>query len=249
MSSHQYPGTELDIFAHARNWKAYLKELIAPYLRGHVLEVGAGIGATTEAFRGPDQDSWTALEPDPLLARQLHARIATMTAPVDVVIGSVSSLPNGPRFDCVLYVDVLEHIEDDAAELTCAYERLAPRGAIVVLSPAHQALFSAFDAAIGHYRRYNRQRLMTIAPRGLLPSRIQYVDSVGLLLSGANRLVLRSAAPSLTQVLFWDRWCIPVSRRLDRLTRGRVGKSILAVWRNRDNGELPPNSGGPHVRG
>ncbi len=37
-----YIGTELEVFAHARNWKEYVRKKIDPYLGGDVLEVGAG---------------------------------------------------------------------------------------------------------------------------------------------------------------------------------------------------------------
>lgn len=60
---------------------------------------------------------------------------------------------------------------------------------------------------------------------------IHYLDATGLLLSGANRLLLRSSVPTLAQVLTWDRWVVPISRRLDPLLGHAVGKSILVVWR------------------
>ena len=50
MSDYDYVGTELDLFADARRWKCYLRRVIAPYLGPEVLEVGAGIGATTAAL-------------------------------------------------------------------------------------------------------------------------------------------------------------------------------------------------------
>ena len=42
-----YVGTELDLFARATNWKAYLRRQITPYLGQEVLEIGAGLGGTT----------------------------------------------------------------------------------------------------------------------------------------------------------------------------------------------------------
>jgi len=233
MSNSHYIGTELDTFAHAHNWKAYLRDLIGPYLRGRILEVGAGIGATTCTFRDDRQSSWTALEPDRRLAEQLRARVADGMLDVKVHVGDVSSLPERPEFDCALYVDVLEHIEDDRAELEQVAARVVRGGVVIVMSPAHQALYTPFDQAIGHYRRYDRRQLVASGPPSLDLFRSQYLDSVGLLLSVGNRFVLRSATPTLSQVLFWDRWCVPVSRSLDRLTLGKVGKSILTVWRKK----------------
>jgi hypothetical protein len=47
---HQYPGLELKLFTMAYNWKAYIKREIGQYIKGHILEVGAGIGETTKAL-------------------------------------------------------------------------------------------------------------------------------------------------------------------------------------------------------
>lgn len=225
-----YIGTELEVFAHARNWKRYLRARVAPFLRGDVLEVGAGIGTTTLAFRSGSEASWTCVEPDPALAQTLPARWPAPAA-VDVIGGTIESVPSARRFDCVLYIDVLEHIEDDAAEVRRAASRLKPGGALVVLAPAHQSLFSPFDAAVGHFRRYDKARLQALTPPGLALVRLEYLDSTGWLLSLLNRLVLKSSAPTRRQVLTWDRYFIPVSRLLDPAIGRRAGKSVLAVWR------------------
>jgi 2-polyprenyl-3-methyl-5-hydroxy-6-metoxy-1,4-benzoquinol methylase len=231
-----YAGTELDVFAHARNWKRYLRDTVTPWLRGDVLEVGGGIGETTCAFRSGAQSSWMALEPDPRLAARLAARVSALPNPVRVVAGTLDSLAEAPLFDCIIYIDVLEHIEQDGAELRSAAARLRTGGAIVVMSPAHQSLYTPFDAAIGHHRRYNRKQMTALTPPGTHLAHLAYLDAVGLTLTVGNRLVLKSASPTVSQVLLWDRWCIPVSRVLDPLIGGRLGKSILAVWRK----EPPP---------
>jgi 2-polyprenyl-3-methyl-5-hydroxy-6-metoxy-1,4-benzoquinol methylase len=236
MSITTYAGTELDVFAHARNWKRYLRDTVTPWLRGDVLEVGGGIGETTCAFRSGAQSSWMALEPDPRLAARLAARVSALPNPVRVVAGTLDSLVEAPLFDCIIYIDVLEHIEQDGAELRSAAARLRTGGAIVVMSPAHQSLYTPFDAAIGHHRRYNRKQMTALTPPGTHLAHLAYLDAVGLTLTVGNRLVLKSASPTVSQVLLWDRWCIPVSRVLDPLIGGRLGKSILGVWRK----EPPP---------
>jgi hypothetical protein len=196
-----------------------------------VLEVGGGIGTTTSAFRSAAQSSWTALEPDPELARRLSERVARLAHPVRIVSGTLDAIRPGHIFNCVIYIDVLEHIDKDAEELERAAARLAPGGTIIVLSPAHQALYTPFDEAIGHFRRYDRRSLGSLTPRGTSLVDMRYLDCAGLSLLVGNRLFLRSASPTVAQVQLWDRWCIPVSRRVDRLLGHRLGKSILAVWR------------------
>ena len=48
----RYVGSELELFEKARNWKAYWRAQIAGFVRGEVLEVGAGIGANTLTLAG-----------------------------------------------------------------------------------------------------------------------------------------------------------------------------------------------------
>src|SRR5206468_12184879 len=95
MKPYRYAGEELDLFAAARNWKAYLRSLIAGYLRGDVLEVGAGIGATTRVFCDRRQQSWTCLEPDADLAARLVDGLRSEPLAIDprVIVGTLSELP------------------------------------------------------------------------------------------------------------------------------------------------------------
>jgi SAM-dependent methyltransferase len=146
------------------------------------------------------------------------------------VCGTLESLP-GQEFDTIIYIDVLEHISNDREELIHAGSHLRPGGHLIVLSPAHQRLFSPFDAAIGHFRRYNSAMLRAISPAGLRLERMRYLDCAGLILSAANMLLLRQSMPTRAQLRFWDHWVIPVSRILDKLFRYSIGKTIIAVWR------------------
>jgi hypothetical protein len=43
----KYCGSELELFSMAINWKRYLAATVSRYVRGSVLEVGAGIGGST----------------------------------------------------------------------------------------------------------------------------------------------------------------------------------------------------------
>lgn len=237
MTAERYEGGELELFRGAGNWKAYLRRRIGPYLRGRVLEVGAGIGGTTRALVDPaGVDTWLCLEPDPELARRVRERVRSGELPpsVEVRVGTVEDVAE-ERFDAVLYVDVLEHIPDDRAEAARASLRLRPGGHLVVLAPAHPWLFSPFDDALGHHRRYTRRTLRDAIPLDLIEVECLYLDSAGLLASGGNRLLLRSSMPTATQIAFWDGVLVRASRVLDPILGHAVGKSILGVWQ-RDRG-------------
>jgi SAM-dependent methyltransferase len=224
-----YLGGELELFAEARNWKRYFSARMAPFVKGRVLEVGAGIGGNIRFLLNDRVTHWLALEPDPAQAAAIRMMVDGENR-CDARPGTIADLPDHARFDAILYVDVLEHIRDDAGELARAASHLAPGGHLIVLSPAHRFLFSPFDAAIGHYRRYSRRAILGFAPPDCHLVSVRLLDSAGFLLSLGNRLVTRAAMPTRAQIRLWDRWFVPISRRLDPMTRYRLGKTILAVW-------------------
>jgi SAM-dependent methyltransferase len=238
MSGDTYVGKELDLFARATNWKRYWASEIRPYVGGDVLEVGAGIGVNTGFLRSSRSRSWTCLEPDPELANRMKNSFATNPTLADcqVRVSTISKLGIDEGFDTILYVDVLEHIERDDQELEEAARSLRVNGRIIVLSPAHQFLYSPFDKAIGHFRRYDKHSLSSLSPAGCALVRLMYLDSVGLLASISNRLLLRQAMPTIKQIMFWDRLLVPPSCYLDRLTFHKIGKTIVAVW-EKNNGQ------------
>jgi SAM-dependent methyltransferase len=233
VSEFHYVGSELDLFAAATNWKAYWAHKIQPYIAGDVLEVGAGIGSNTALLSPGANGRWVCLEPDPNLTAQLieNLKQPNGVSRFECICGTLASLPDSDRFDTIVYIDVLEHIEDDAAELTRAATRLRPGGRIIVLSPAHQWLFTPFDKSIGHFRRYNRSSLRAASPSAAKLESIFYLDAFGILASAANQLFLRQSMPTKAQIGLWDKWIVPASRVLDPLLLSSVGKSIVGVWR------------------
>jgi SAM-dependent methyltransferase len=233
IEAEHYIGTELELFAEAKHWKRYLAAKIRPHLGADVLEVGAGIGGTTALLSPGHLGRWLCLEPDAKLLGRIESAIGDGQLPTgcEARAATVSELSNEERFDSVLYIDVLEHIEDDAAEALRAAEHLRPGGRLIILAPAHQWLYSPFDEAIGHFRRYTRSSLSAAVPKGLALVELSYLDAVGLLASAGNRFISRNRSPTPGQIRLWDRAMVPLSRLLDPVIGYSLGKSVLGVWR------------------
>ena len=229
----EYIGDELELFRHAHNWKKYYGEMIKPFFGANVLEVGAGIGATTEFLFSADVRRWVCLEPDEKMAAVIAAKIESGELPdrCEAVSLSVSGLSPDEKFDSILYIDVLEHIDDDTREIEAATRHLRAGGHLIVMSPAHQFLYTPFDRAIGHFRRYNKRTLSSLAPASLQAVRLDYLDSIGAFASIGNKLLLRQSMPTLNQILLWDRRLVPISTYIDPILGFRAGKSILGIWK------------------
>ncbi len=227
-----YIGDELSLFADAVNWKNYWSNTLEPLVGDKVLEVGAGIGSNTALLRRRNQQ-WTALEPDQTQANQIRN-----SQPDDenlkVICGFLSDISAEQQYDTLVYIDVLEHIEDDLGEVNAAMSYLKSGGRLIVLSPAHQRFFSPFDKAVGHFRRYNKAMLKRLTPNNASIEKLFYMDSVGCLASYANAVLLEASMPTKKQIWLWDKFMVPVSKVLDMLFNYSVGKTVVAVWTKTD---------------
>lgn len=223
-----YIGNELELFSHAKNWKSYWASKVRPLLEEPILEVGAGIGSNLKLLRDDKQD-WFALEPDTDQALAIRKNYADDDN-LKIICGFMKDIDLALTFQTILYVDVLEHIELDAEEVKRAAERLRPGGKLIIISPAHNSLFSPFDQAVGHFRRYNKKMLRDITPEKLQVNELYYLDSVGCAASLANAKLLKSSMPTIGQILLWDRVMVPISKLVDKLIFHTVGKTIVVVW-------------------
>jgi len=231
-STINYRGKELDLFSEVTIWKRYWKDAIHEFLGSHILEVGSGLGASVEIFADDSFSTWLGLEPDPDMVALLKERKGEGEFPnwCEFKQGAIRDLADSAQFDTILYIDVLEHIQDDGAEIELAANHVKISGYIVVIAPSHQFLYSEFDSSVGHIKRYDNHSLRALTPRGFSVVDSKYLDSVGLLASLGNRFILHSSIPSRRQLWIWDKILVRLSRVVDPLVRYSIGKSILFVW-------------------
>jgi len=230
---YNYPGEELRLFEKAKKWKEYFAEKIKPYIQGNVLEAGAGMGETTPYLLTNHVNSWTSLEPDENLFAILQKKITSDNLPTSwkAQHGTLSILPSDAQFNTILYIDVLEHIEDDHGELAKAVSHLKDGGHLIVLSPAFQMFYSPFDKAIGHHRRYTKKTLRKVVSiTELEEKRMFYMESTGAFLLMLNKYLLKMKYPTKNQIGFWQTVLVPVSKLLDKILFYRFGKTIVGIW-------------------
>lgn len=145
--------------------------------RGRVLEAGCGGGLFGALLR---EEGWDVVSGDrnPVAAQFAREHGVARTLAFDA--GQGWPLRDGV-FDAFLMLDVLEHIEQDLDSLREAHRVLRPGGLGIVLAPAYPFLFSAWDDYVGHYRRYSRRGLCSLARKaGFEIERWTYWNAVTL---------------------------------------------------------------------
>jgi len=111
-----------------------------------------------------------------------------------LVQGDLKAPPFRAVFDLVGLFDVLEHIPDDHATLRAMSRLLAPRGCLLITVPAHAALWSYFDEAAHHCRRYSPAALREVLARAGF--QVEYLSQFMATLFPLVWLVRRVAAGS-----------------------------------------------------
>lgn len=221
--------------------------------RYRILEVGCGTGNTLrvldDVFRRGSVLGMDWQHQGLAIARR---RVACPVVQADL---RQAPFPPDLAFDVVGMFDVLEHLADDAAALSAIRERLTPGGLLLLTVPAAPELWSAFDVAARHCRRYTAETLqraliaarfdlhyvspfmtalypMAWLKRRWSPRRRRHVDPVL-----DDLRIVPGLNGALARLLGWEAGHIAAGRRLP------LGTSLIAI------AGRPPASTRPGSRG
>jgi SAM-dependent methyltransferase len=222
-------GLEDSSGANQRRYRAFQLELIRPHCGDSVLEVGAGLGEFAAQLSGLTRHVVTDVDPDAVaaLARRFADRPEVEAHRLDLATGTLDA---GAPVSTVVAINVLEHIEDDAAALRSLASLVEPGGRVVIWVPGYQQLYGEFDRRVGHVRRYTPATL-TAAFRaaGLTPVDVRPVNLLGGLAWWATVRRGGVGSPDPRLVRAYDRFVVPATRLLERRIRPPFGQSVLGV--------------------
>ena len=208
--------TDLSALIRRHPWWQARSRLVLAMLERHsitpparVLDAGCGWGVTLDAL---EQRGYEPAGID--VSRQALERLdrpGRMLIEADLTCEFAPAIVSQSAFDAVLALDVIEHIDDDAAALANLARLVRPGGIMIVSVPALPDLFSEFDTVQGHRRRY-------------LPEQLRAAfDQSGL---------------AIEQLFWWGSWLVPLFRARRRRASGFPDQTPEAIYER--HLRLPP---------
>jgi len=227
---------DLEQMKSAKNYSKWLFELVKSHVGKRVLEIGPGVGNITHQVIG-QVDLLVGVEPNQYCADVLHQSL--IADPRFVLINS--SVENsdftalkGYKFDTVLCINVLEHIEDDVATLQLFERLLEPGGKVILLVPACPQAYGPIDKAVGHFRRYSKLSLMKSLERTTFETEAFYYSNLlGLLGWLFNAKIRKSTSQSDGQIKVFDK-VVPLVSFLEKELGCPAGLSLISVSRKKN---------------
>lgn len=180
-----WTGSDGGGFSQFHNYRNYQYNIIKNYIGNEVLEVGTGDKTFTQQILENKLDPFNLLSIEPsdtlvkLHADKNHFPDNFTFLPLDLFEMNSGYLG---KFDSVLMIHVLEHIEKDAEAINHIHSLLQKDGYLLIQVPAYEWLFSDHDKSIGHFRRYNKKSLSNkIDTSKFQILKMSYQDPIGII--------------------------------------------------------------------
>lgn len=224
----QYPVVVTERFDNANFHIIYCLKFIKKYLKGNILEIGAGCGSFTRNYINNKVESITLTELDDRNISDLKVNFENYSN-IKILKKTIYDIEQ--KFDVIIYLHVLEHIEKDKEEIEEAVKKLNKDGLLIIMAPAHQKIYSNLDKAVGHFRRYEVDFFKKDF-KSLEIIDIKFLDSMGYFLYYLNKLFFKKEVyPSKFKIFIWDKLFTPISAITDFIFRYKFGKCILAIYK------------------
>ena len=224
---------EFEALNHASNYRKALVAEFIPWLKGSLIEVGAGIGQMTGELLGKT-DNISVVEPNPNFCEQFRERFPE----IDCLPGFFDEKPE-THPDAIISVNVLEHIKDDEIELGNYARSLSKNnGALCLFVPARMEIYAQIDSDFGHYRRYTKKELREKLERaGFKIEKLHYYGFAGYFAWLIVFRILKKRTFNTGSVKLFDRFIFPIVNFIERhICRPPIGQSLIAVARAQKKG-------------
>lgn len=223
----------LDSLSTIKNYYSWILQEFQPFLGKRMLEVGAGIGTFTNFILSVKEvEKIFLLEPSRELMEHLKDTFKDNDKIEFVSSQAEDICPERIRemnIDTVVFVNVLEHIENDADVLRKFSAGLKPGSRILTFSPAFKLLYAHMDDTAGHYRRYTKKEIrQKLESSGLEVIYLRYFNILGFFSWFLFAKLLRANDFSKRGLKLYDS-LIPFLQKMERSIPPPFGQSVIAI--------------------
>ncbi len=219
----------LESMSEAKGYNKWILKKFSKYLSGDILEVGCGIGNFSKQLVGFGKLTAFDIE-----KKYIGVLKKEDTLGISYGIGDLEKgkyFFNQKRFDCIVCLNVLEHIENDNQAILNLNKLLKPKGYLILLVPAHMALYGQIDKAIGHFRRYDKKKLEEQLRKAkfkiIKNQRLNFVGALGWFVAGK---ILRNKKVEKSKMKIFN-FLSPMFLAVERVIKPPLGISVLVIAR------------------
>ena len=146
------------------NFYLWIFKEIKTYIKGDILEIGAGLGNFSKILvKNYNHNKIILSDIDKTYLKILSGRFKD-NENVEIEFLDINSpkkfTEKKYKIDTCIAINILEHIKDDVSSISGIYNILNRKGNLILLIPAYKSLYNIIDKEIGHYRRYTKKEII-----------------------------------------------------------------------------------------
>lgn len=224
----------LKVVGAANKFNQWMFETIAPFAKGDILEIGSGIGNISEFFIANNYNI-TLSDIDAFYLEILKTKFRSNSNVKGILSIDLQSAffeqQYGhlmEKFDCIFYLNVLEHLENDRVAIQNSRFMLKPGGRLIVLVPAYSFLYSRMDKALNHYRRYTKKSMSNLLSNQKMEViNSFYFNALGIGAWYYGKVRRLETVPKKEMSTF--NTIVPFAKLLDKIVLQRLGLSVISI--------------------
>lgn len=181
-----YDKDTLESMSQAIWYNQWTVDQFKKSLHGDILEVGCGVGNFTSQLLNFGEISAIDINEDYLKHTKRLIGSRGQVGFGDIEKGNYFF--KNKKFDTVVSLNVLEHIQDDKAALSNLFNLLKRGGKLILVVPSQKFLYGEIDKSIGHFRRYEKtelvRKLRSVGFEIIKSKKLNFLGAIGWFIAG-----------------------------------------------------------------
>ncbi len=223
-----YDKDTLESMSQAVWYNQWITGQFKKFLYGDILEIGCGVGNFTNQLLAFGKVSAIDINKDYLKRTKKLIGSGGKVGFGDIEKGSYFFKKN-KKFDTIVFLNVLEHIQDDEAALNNLFNLLKKGGKLILIVPSQKFLYGEIDRSIGHFRRYEKteliKKLRSIGFETIKSKKLNFLGAIGWFIAGK---ILREKKIKKGNIKIFN-LIAPFILSLENLLEPILGISILVI--------------------